>query len=490
MNPIPLPIANGFYRSESLPVSAQDCVNFYPVVLEAPGLNQEILFGCPGIELLGTSGAESSDLNRGSIKLGDVPYFVNGNALYRQNADLSIDEIGEIEGSGRVSMASNGTQIMIIASGLNEYPYVKGYTFTDDGGDFLGEIVDDDFYANGNPTHVRFVDGYFLATTDTKKFIISDLNDGSTWNALDVGTAESDPDIVMVPEILNNQPYIFGTETAEAFSNQPVGADFPFVRTGTFLDKGTKAPWSVIKTQSRIYFVGGGKGESHSVYEYGGGSEATKISTEGIDSILQRLTDDELADIFAWSYAQKGFFFVGFTLPSTTIVYETRTGRWHERKSFVTFQDGTTSYTRWRVNSIVQAYGKLIVGDMVDGRLGSLDIDIYDEYGANIRRRAATQPFQNNMVSFRIPHLELTMESGVGNADDPDPMVTMSRSTNGRTWTDPRARSIGAIGEYGRRQIWRRLGRASRFELFAFEVTAKVKVVIIQLTAEILPGFR
>ena len=485
-----LPIANGFYRSESLPVSAQDCVNLYPHVLESAGLNSEILFGCPGIEQLATSGAVAADLNRGAIKLGDVPYFVNGSELCRLNADFSIDVIGTIDGRGLVSMASNGVQILIIVSGIPGVPDVKGYTFTDVGGDFLNEVVDVDFFANGNPQHVRYVDGYFLVTTDTKKFIISALNDGSSWNALDVGTAESDPDVVMVPEILNNQPYIFGTETTEAFSNQPVGADFPFVRTGTFLDKGTKAPFSVIKAQSQIYFVGGGKGESPAVYQYGGGAQAQKISTEGIDSILQRLTDDELADIFAWTYAQKGFYFVGFTLPSTTIVYDTRIGRWHERKSFVTFQDGTTSYTRWRVNSIVQAYGKLIVGDMVDGRIGSVDIDIYDEYGAEIRRRVSTQPFQNNMTSFRVPMIELTMESGVGNADDADPQVTMSRSIDGRTWTDPRARSVGAIGEFFKRQIWRRLGRASRFEMFAFEVSARVKVVIIQLVAEIMPGWK
>jgi hypothetical protein len=94
------------------------------------------------------------------------------------------------------------------------------------------------------------------------------------------------------------------------------------------------------------------------------------------------------------------------------------------------------------------------------------------------------------MTSFRVPMIELTMESGVGNADDADPQVTMSRSIDGRTWTDPRARSVGAIGEFFKRQIWRRLGRASRFEMFAFEVSARVKVVIIQLVAEIMPGWK
>ena len=45
-----LPIANGYYESDSLPISAQECINFYPNIVQAPALNQETLFGTDGIE--------------------------------------------------------------------------------------------------------------------------------------------------------------------------------------------------------------------------------------------------------------------------------------------------------------------------------------------------------------------------------------------------------------------------------------------------------
>ena len=51
-----LPIANGFYESDSLPISAQECVNWYPNIVQAPALAQETLFGTPGITQLATSG--------------------------------------------------------------------------------------------------------------------------------------------------------------------------------------------------------------------------------------------------------------------------------------------------------------------------------------------------------------------------------------------------------------------------------------------------
>ena len=50
MPKVVLPIANGFYESDSLPISAQECTNFYPNIAQAPALNQETLFGTPGLE--------------------------------------------------------------------------------------------------------------------------------------------------------------------------------------------------------------------------------------------------------------------------------------------------------------------------------------------------------------------------------------------------------------------------------------------------------
>ena len=47
-----LPIANGFYVSDSLPLSAQECTNWYPNIVQGVGLNQETLFGTEGITLL------------------------------------------------------------------------------------------------------------------------------------------------------------------------------------------------------------------------------------------------------------------------------------------------------------------------------------------------------------------------------------------------------------------------------------------------------
>jgi hypothetical protein len=465
-----LPIANGYYESDSLPISAQECTNFYPNIAQAPALNQETLFGTPGL----TQVASASDISncRGAHEMNGVPYFVIDGKLYSMSASYVLTDHGQIDGSGRVSMADNGTQMLVLVPGGNGYIY-NHVT------DSFAQITDADFTANGNPQQVVYIDGYFCLTTDSKKFIVSALNDGLSYNALDFGTAESDPDEIVAPVVFKNQLFIGGSQTIEAFQNIG-GADFPFQRTGLFLSKGISSPFSIQSIQDTFVFVGAGANESPAIWALNGNSVA-KISTTAIDKELSELTETQVADIFSWAYAEKGAYFVGFALPGTTLVYDTISKRWHERKSFV---DG--SLGAYRVTALVRAYNKLWAGDLVDGRIGLLDQDTYTEYGTEIRRTIVTQPFQNNMESFVVPELELTVESGVGNADAVDPQVGLERSTDAKVWSDMRLRSVGKVGEYNRRVIWNRNGRASRFELFRFTISDPVKPVFIQMTADIV----
>jgi hypothetical protein len=468
-----LPIANGFYVSDSLPLSAQECTNWYPNIVQGVGLNQETLFGTEGITQLATTGV-LDEINRGAHEMAGIPYFVNGTQLYSMSDTFKLTTIGTIEGTARVSMADNGTQLMVLV------PSGKGYIYNHVT-DVFAEITDVDFVANGAPQFVVFIDGYFLITTDTKKFIVSAINNGLAYNALDFGTAESDPDDIVAPVVFKNQLFISGGETFEAFQNIG-GADFPFSRTGLFLQKGCFSPYSLVNAQDTFMWVGGGNNESPAIWGLSGNS-TTKISTTAIDSILSKLTQTQVAGIYSWVYANKGAYFIAFSLPSTTLVYDTTSQKWHERKSLISGAIGVS-----RISSVVKAYNRILCGDIVDGRVGELDAEVYTEYGNTITRTIATQPFQNNMQSVFFPSLELTVESGVGNAAVEDPQIVLERSLDGKTWSGAIARGLGKIGEYNRRAIWRRNGRAGRFEVFRFTLTDAVKPVIIQLTANIIGG--
>jgi hypothetical protein len=424
---------------------------------------------------LATTG-EALQKNRGSWVKNGIPYFVNGENLYCLSRSFVSGEevftainVGSVPGSGRVSMASNDTQLMVLVPGGS------GYIYNENAGIPFQEITDLDFTANGNPQYVVFIDGYFACTTDTKKWITSALNDGLSWSALDFGTAESDPDAVVAPVVLNNQIYITGTETTEGFQNIG-GTGFPFQRNNIFLDKGCFAPFSIINTNQRYFMVGGGTNESPAIWEFTG-NNYRKVSTTAIDNVLGDYPDAQIETAFAWAYTQKGAFFVGFTFPDRSFVYDMVSQRWHERKTVI-----DEELTQWRVASMVTAYGRILVGDLIDGRIGELDPDEYGEYGEDIIRTVSSQPFAE-LNSFRIPILELTMESGVGNADVPDPKISMSISEDGKTFNPERNRSIGKIGRYKQRIFWRKNGRIPRFAVLRFLLSDQVKPVIIRLDA-------
>ena len=472
---VELPITDGFYVSRALPLASQSCINWYPteIVLSTGEVLRVSLFGTPGLNQLATSGI-LNEQNRGSWVLEGVPYFVNGTTLYRLESDLvTLTGLGTITGTSRVSMSDNGTQLFILVPGST------GYIFTT-GPDTLTTITDGDFTANGNPQAVVFMDGYFVLSTDTKKFIISALNNGLAYNALDFGSAEYDPDAIVAPFVFKSQLFMLGTETTEVFSNIG-GSAFPFQRQqGFILSKGLSAKDSIANSQDTFMWVGAGKNEGPAIWSLQGNT-TVKVSTTAIDSILEREAEAGLLpDVFSFNYSQDGAYFVGWTLSNTTIVYDTQSRRWHERKS-----DISNVKTRWRANSLVQAYGKILVGDFIDGRVGELDLDILTEYGDIIERVISTRPFTAQGMPFTVPFIELTVESGVGNVNAPDPKMRMDRSTNAKIFTDERPRSIGKVGEYDQRVVWRRNGRAARFEVFRWSFAENARAVIAKAEADV-----
>lgn len=475
---VEIPIASGFYESESLPISAQECVNWYPNIVQAAGLSRETLFGTPGSVQLATTGLLENQ-NRGAHVKNGLAYFVNGDALYILNRIIAADatetftatSLGTVEGVGGVSMADNGTQLMILVPGG------KGYVYDESAGTPFLEITDADFTANGAPQYVVFIDGYFAVTTDSKKWIISALNDGNNWDALDFGSAESDPDDIVAPIVFRNKLFITGSETTEAFQNAPNGSGFPFIRSNIFMSKGCFAPNTLISAHNTFMMIGGGVNEAPAIWEFTG-SSFKKISTTAIDNVLSGFSKEIISESFSFSYADKGAYFIGFTIDDFTIVYDVITQRWHERKSHIDDND-----VRWRVNSLVTAYGRVLVGDSQDGRIGELNSDTYTEYSENIRRVIATQPFSNMGNSIKVSSIELTTESGVGNADRPDPVVSLDVSRDGKKFTYERSRGMGKIGENDRRAIWYRNGRFPRFVVFRWKFSDPVKPVLIKAEA-------
>ncbi len=137
------------------------------------------------------------------------------------------------------------------------------------------------------------------------------------------------------------------------------------------------------------------------------------------------------------------------------------------------------------MQSIVKAYGKLIVGDDRSGIIGEFDDSTLDYYGDFIFRQSASQPFSQDGLPVFAGEFEATFEAGVGvTGGDDDPHVMRDISNNGGvTFGSKTTRALGKVGKYGQRTIWRRQGRFPVERVIRLTLVAKVKGNLIRLAA-------
>ncbi len=484
MPKIELPIDLGFYQSSSTPLADQTCINLYPVNPQTKGASSKgALFSAPGIEQVHKTGESG---NRGMLRFKNQLYIVNGNALYVLTANNNLSKIGNIAGTNRVIMAQNGETLAV------QVPSGEGYFW--DGSTFIlmantpvGGIVYQGYQAvSGGVTSVTYKDGFFVFTTQDEIFVSSLVtqNKGQDFAALDFLKSLTDFGKNVRTMTVNNELYVLSEKLIDLYQN--VGASgFPFlIQRGATIQKGLASRWGVVEFDNSFAFIGNGQGEEVSIWRAQRGF-ATKISTSAIDEVIQGYTADEISEVFAWSYGEGGNFFLGFTFPDRTFVYDSTASFlqqipvWHERSS---------NGGRWRVSDIVAIYGKRLTTDIDSNQIGHLDRDFTNEYGTDTIAKEFSGPYlANQNQALFISELELKTEPGLGNinfegAVGVDPVINLSYSDDGgKSFSTEVSQKLGKNGEFLKRQIWRRLGRANTSRIFKFTVDEDVKVNLLAM---------
>ncbi len=490
---VPLEVGNGSYPTNYLPFSSQRCVNSYPFMAENTAFSMKAVVSTPGIARVTLTGDAIVGLPRGDIVINDILYKVAGTNVFKIFADGLVEIIGTILTGGRVSLSQNGDYLVIVIPGGNAYYYhIATSTFA--------QITDPDYITSDT---VTFLQGRFVFTaTDGKVFFVSDLNDPTSYDALNFGTAEASPDAIIAGFVDHSELFMFGVETVESYSNIG-GSGFPFQAIpGSVITKGSHSRNSIINFDNTMLFLGGGVNEKSAVWRVTSSSSVQKVSSNAIDEEIQKFTRDEMRDYaFALTFSFNGAFFAAFTfmaennrIPSKTFVYDAASSAqsghpiWHEIQSGL--EEG-----RWRVDTLVQVYNQLYVSDYTDGsRVGFLDESVFKEYDETIIREVITQPFTQENKRVYYSTVELTMETGVGlnTGQGSDPQIRMSYSDDGgRNWSSEISRPMGKIGNYNARVLWRgSLGSAPVSRMFKFLMSDPVKFTILKLEAYIDVGTR
>jgi hypothetical protein len=451
-------------------------INLFPEATPNEGKENGFLNRTPGLRKLATIG-------RGPIRAlwshqtnGTDAYVVSGNEVFKIDVSYQATKIGNVTGSGPVSIADNGTQLFFACN-------PDGFIYNEVTNTFV-QITDPDF---PGAVTVGYLDGYFVFNEpNSQKIWVTEIFDGSIIEPLAFASAEGAPDLIQAINVDQRELWVFGTDTIEVWYNAGT-ANFPFARIqGAFNELGCIAPYSVAKLDNTLFWLGSDPRGYGIVYR-GEGYRGKRVSTHPIEFAIQGYGD--VSNAIAYTYQQEGhaFYVLIFPTVNKTWVFDVATGAWHERAGF---EDGF--FTRHRSNCQMNFESQTIVGDYLNGNIYAFDLNVYDDNGAVqkwVRSWRALPTGVNNLKRTAQHSLQLDCESGVGTdtgqAQDPQVMLRWS-DDGGHTWSNEHWVSVGKIGEYYRRAIWRRLGMTLKLRDRVYEISGTDPNKIVIMGAELI----
>ena len=322
---------------------------------------------------------------------------------------------------------------------------------------------------------VDIVDNYFVYNRPASQQWAASTPLSPITPALSFSSKDGAPDNLVSLIVDHREVYCLGEESSEVWVD--VGSfPFPFQRIpGTSTQHGIAAKFSVARLgNSFAYISRNNRGQAQIMMM--NGYVPTRISTHAVE---QTLLNKYINDAIAWTYQQEGHecYVISFPTLDLTWVYDVSTTMWHKWLSI----DTTNTYHRHRGNCCASFQGKVYVGDFDNGIIYLLDPSNYTDNGNEIRRLRRAPHLVTDLQREYLDELQIQFQPGVGNQSDPGqtPQAMLRWSNDGgSTWSNEHWTSIGAVGLYKNRAIWRRLGWA-RDRVFEVVVTDPVNAVII-----------
>ena len=481
------PILGSSYVARSVNAADNRMINLFPEIVPEGGKEAAFLQRAPGLRLLATVGEGPI---RGLWQMGSYGYVVSGNNFYQVDSTWQIVNLGVVSGNGPVSISDNGTQIFIACN-------PEGFIYNTKTGE-LKKIDDPDF---PGAVTVGYLDGYFVFNPPNSQQVwVTSLLDGLSIDPLEFASAEGSPDGLVALIVDHREVWLYGTNSVEVWYDAGT-LDFPLQRIqGAFNEIGCVAPYSVAKMDNGLFWLGSDARGRGIVYR-ANGYTGTRISTHAIEWQIQSYGN--ISDAIAYTYQQDGHSFYVLTFPSAnaTWVYDVSTQAWHERAGW---DNGV--FTRHRSNCQMSFNDEIVVGDYTNGNIYAFDLDDYSDNnsiqkwlrswralptGTNNLKRTAHHSLQLDAeAGFYLPPVGaennlvteddflLTTENGqfivtgTQTLTNPAPTVMLRWSDDGgHTWSNEHWQPMGAIGQYGQRIIWRRLGMTLKLRDRVYEVS-------------------
>jgi len=195
------------------------------------------------------------------------------------------------------------------------------------------------------------------------------------------------------------------------------------------------------------------------------------ISTPSVERFLDKITDRNELQAFAWS--RRGHTFYALSGNNGTWVYDVKTQQWHERQSY--------GLNRWRASCHAIFQGKHYVGHYASNKIYEMSPDFEDEEGDPLVMTVQTA---NNPGRMIYNNIQIEALPGVGlNTTTPadlDPVLMMDWSDDGgNAWSQQRQLALGRQGKTGVILNSYRMGTSStQGRSYRFSISANVAKMI------------
>jgi hypothetical protein len=473
------PILGASYVARSVNAADNRLVNLFPEATTDNGKTAGFFNRAPGLKFQQTIGTGPIRALWAHQTNGSDFYVVSGTEFYKVTGlTATPTKLGDVTGTGPVSIADNGTQIFLACN-------PDGFIYNEVTNVFA-KITDPDF--TGAVT-VAYLDGYFVYNEpNSQKVWVTQLLDGTSVDPLDFASAEGSPDGLVAINVDHREAWLFGTDSVEVWYDAGL-ADFPLTRIqGAFNEIGCVAAFSVAKLDNALFWLGTDARGQGIVYR-ANGYTGLRVSTHAIEYAIAQYGN--ISDAVAYTYQQEGHAFYVLTFPTgnATWVYDVSTQAWHERAGWDTTLG---EFTRHRSNCQCNFGGNTVVGDYLNGNIYTLDLSVYADNGGIQKwlRSWRALPTGTNTLRRTAQHsLQLDCESGTGlvtgQGSDPEIMLRWS-DDGGHTWSNEHLSKMGKIGEYYRRVFWRRLGMTMKLRDRVYEVSGTDPVKTVIMGAELL----
>lgn len=459
-----IPIMSGIWSDSAGDVRAAYPVNYLPVP-GSNGISDGYLRPAEGLVTLGSS---SSGVSRGAIFWNGTHYRVMGSQLCSVSPEGNVLPLGEILGSGPVTMDYSFDCLSISAGGF--LYYFNGST--------ISLVTDPDL---GASLDHAFLDGYFVST-DGESVVVTELNDRTSVNPLKYGSSELDPDPVVGIVTPRQELHVINRHTIEVFENVG-GTLFPFrVVSGAQIMKGAVSASACCEFLDSVAFLGGGRNEAPSIY-LGANSQAIKIAPREIDLILSEYTEDELKTAVVQKRMASGMDLLYVRLPDQTLVYDAAMSKAIQYPAWSILKSGSTHY---RADSILWAHNRWWCGDTTSGQVGYLSDEVSSHWTETVPWEFSTAMVYNEGRGGIVHELELVALPG-RSVFGIDPYISTAYSVDGRTWSVDKPIRAGVRGNYQKRLTWLQQGMFRNYRIQRFRGDSRAHLSVLRLEARLEP---